>query len=237
MAGGPISPILIDTEGGIDQIRTQAYQEHCDELFGCARLVKIALSDGTLKLPIRATFPNPPDIVLSCGEGTIAVEVSRITWQAQSQVLAEAAKRWPGSLVELTPEMWADRQARPEKADRKAHRGKDVRKVERSGDYSTIRKQGEPFKGPGWIGDIHLDATIDALSTAVERKKHRLASYLTSAPTVWLFLIDDGGIAGAWCELFARVDLRQKVAAACASTGFDRVYLYQFSETAPVRIG
>ena len=75
-----IAPILIDTTDRIQEISERANKERCDALIGCAQAVSIALSNGRLRLPICATFPNPPDVALTCDQGKIAVEVTRLTW-------------------------------------------------------------------------------------------------------------------------------------------------------------
>jgi hypothetical protein len=226
MAQNKIPPILIYGADHIRQIRKRAYQARCDELLGCSELVPLALSEGRLRLPINTTFPDPPDIVLSSDQAKIAIEVSRVTWQRQSQVLAEATKKWPEARVELNPELWVDRQARSAKRRPKG---------ERSGDYRAIKLKGERLDGPGSIGDDHLLATLNALRGAIERKKSRLSAYSTWAPDVWLFLIDDGS-PGAWSELLRRTDMRRTVEASCEKTGFKRIFLFQFSGKNLVRL-
>jgi hypothetical protein len=117
-------------------------------------------------LPICATFSNPPDIVLSCDQGKVAVEVTRLTWQRLSQVLAEAKANWPGAFVEISPEICVDDKAR---------RRKRTPKGQRSGDYRAIKLSGEAHQSPGWIGDSPARATLDALAAAVAKKKARLS--------------------------------------------------------------
>jgi hypothetical protein len=177
-------------------------------------------------LPVDATFPDPPDIVLSSGQSRLAIEVSRVTWQRQIQVLSEARRRRPGSLVELNPEL---------RVDKKARRGKRGSKGERNRDYGAIKEAGERLDGPGSIGDDHLHATIHALNAAIESKKPRLSAYSVQSRNVWLFLVDDG-LPGAWSEIFRRTDLWQKVESVCPQTGFRRIYLYRFSECSPIRL-
>jgi len=155
----------------------------------------------------------------------LAVEVSRCTWQRQSQIIAEA-KKWPQWRVELNPELWVDDKAR---------RGRRRAKGERSGDFRAIKLPGERLDGPGSTGDDHIRATISALRAAVKRKKARLSAYVTWSPDVWLFLIDDG-YPGAWSEIFRRGHLWREVKSVCAQTGFERIYLYQFFECSALRI-
>jgi hypothetical protein len=223
MAAAKIAPILICTTRRIREIRKQAYQERCDELLGCAEAVSIALSGGQLRLPITATFPNPPDVVLSCELGKVALEVSRLTWQRQSQILAEAGN-WPGSVVEISPEICVDR---------KACARKHAPKGQRSGHYEAIRLKGEAHQSPGWPGDSQLRTSLDALAAAVARKKDRLGWYSAAAASVWLFLIDDG-IPGACSELLGCADRRYE--ATCTETGFERIFLFQFSGGNSVRL-
>ena len=135
-----ITPIAIRTTDCLREIRERAYRERSDELLGCAELSSLALSEGQLRLPINATFPDPPDIVLCDDQRTIAFEVSRLTWQRLSQVLGEATKNWPGSQVELDHALLENGKAR---------RRKGKTKGERSGDYEAIKTTGERLRG--WV--------------------------------------------------------------------------------------
>ena len=140
-----IPPIRLVDPDHIREISERAYQEQCDALLGCAKLIPFALSEGRLQLPVDATFPDPPDIVLSSGQSRLAIEVSRVTWQRQIQVLSEARRRRPGSLVELNPEL---------RVDKKARRGKGGSKGERNRNYGAIKRRAK-----GWMGRVPLGMT------------------------------------------------------------------------------
>jgi hypothetical protein len=142
-----IAPLVIDAPDCIPRIRALADRERSDELLGCVESVRVALAEGRAQFPIYASFPDPPDVELTCNQGTLVIEVSRVTWQRQSQVLAEADDRWPESLVELSPELMVNSKVR---------RAKRVLKGKRSGDYRTIKLRGERFDGPGFIGDLFV---------------------------------------------------------------------------------
>jgi hypothetical protein len=219
-----IAPILFDRADLVREISERAFKERSDELLGCARMLPLALSETLLQFPVKVTFPDPPDIVFSSGEQSIAVEVSRVTWRRQSQVLAEARKQSSPWFVELDPALWIDKPAR--RGDRRSTR---------SADYSAIKLAGVQFDGTGSIGNAHRVATIDALHTAMEKKKALLNRYIESAPTIWLFLVDDG-LPGAWAEILSHPDSTNAAVAASKGAGFERVYLNRFSEESPVRL-
>jgi hypothetical protein len=215
-----LEPVQIGTVADIERIRIRAYERQCDELLGCAKLCSLAASEGILTLPTEAAFPDPPDVLVCCDRRVLAMEVTRITWTRQSQVIAEAEKLSTESLIGLDPSLWVDRHAR---RDKKAPKG------QRNGDYQSIRLKGERLISSGWTGDAHVSATLSALAVAVERKKARLSHYLAAADAAWLFLIDDG-VPGAWDKLLCDAELASKATELCTGTGFERTYLFQFSD-------
>jgi hypothetical protein len=214
-----VTRMSIDRIECVDELRKQAFKEKNDELLCCAAMLPLVLSEGLLQLPVEAwvNARAAPDVMLSDRRLRLGIEASRVTWQLQSQVLAEARKSWPNSLVELGPDLWVDKDARPSKKG-----------SERGGDYHAIKPPGERLDGPGSIGDDHKNATIRALNKTLRSKSAKLKRYSFSDP-VWLFLIDDG-YPGAWSDMLKEDKFSGDVTQLCIGAGFLRVYLYRFSE-------
>ena len=214
-----LAPILVRDHDDVEAARTRAYDGQIDELLGFVEALRFALKQGSANWPVKAEFPDPPDVVMSWPQERIAVEASRIGWTRQSAVLAAATNRYLDAAVEMSPHL----------CDQGLPTG---RLSDRTGSYGAIKKPTEQFNSPGFAGDDAELLTLKALQAAIDRKNSMIDRYREKAQTdrVWLFLLDYS-IPGAIQKILRRVDLRAKAKATCAASLFERVLLCHSSGT------